>query len=413
MSPSSENLPEDYARGWSDLMRLVRRGYSWSGGERNRFFRNRGDGRFHEMSHLGGLDAVGDGRGLGVVDWDQDGRLDLWYRNRTAPRLQLMMNRRECGESVAIRLQGAAANRDGIGAVVELLPTPDGKRLVRSVRAGDLFLSQSSKWLHFGGSAGVTQAEVLWPGGARERFSGVSSGGRFLLQQGSGIAQPWSAGVRRVVSTLAPGEPVGVADDGGARIILPARIPMPAIAYRDALARPVAITPNGNPRLLVLWSGTCRQCRNELGALGDAEPRLRAAGLEVTALAVDGLDGPAADVSAAYDLVDALGFPFAWGLIDADSAGRIHRLQEALFDRTPADAVPIAFLLDGAGDAVAIYRGSLVVEELLQDWSAIRDADERQLYHLSPPLGGTWFTNPLGRRDLLRFVGSLMAAPQR
>ncbi len=108
MSPSSENLPEDYARGWSDLMRLVRRGYSWSGGERNRFFRNRGDGQFHEMSHLGGLDGVGDGRGLGVVDWDQDGRLDLWYRNRTAPRLQLMMNRRECGESVAIRLQGTS-----------------------------------------------------------------------------------------------------------------------------------------------------------------------------------------------------------------------------------------------------------------------------------------------------------------
>ncbi len=132
---------------------------------------------------------------------------------------------------------------------------------------------------------------------------------------------------------------------------------------------------------------------------------LRAAGVEVTALAVDGLDGPAADPSAAYDLVDALGFPFAWGLIDAGSAGRIHRLQAALFDRTPADAVPIAFLLDGAGNVVAIYRGSFVVEEVLQDWRAIRDADERQLYHLAPPLMGTWFTNPLGQRDVVRLFG--------
>ena len=83
MSPTEV---EDNIRGWSELMKLVRKGYSWSGGERNRMFLNEQGGAFHEMSHLVGLDHADDGRGLAVVDWDQDGRLDLWYRNRTAPR---------------------------------------------------------------------------------------------------------------------------------------------------------------------------------------------------------------------------------------------------------------------------------------------------------------------------------------
>ena len=50
---------------------------------------------------------------------------------------------------------------------------------------------------------------------------------------------------------------------------------------------------------------------------------------------------------------------------------------------------------DEESNAVAIRRGSFAIDELLQDWQAIRPADEKQLYHLAPPLAGTWFTNPL------------------
>jgi len=386
-------------------MQLVRGGYSWSGGERNRLFRNGGDGRFHEMSQLAGLDHPDDGRGLAVVDWDQDGRLDLWYRNRTAPRLRLMMNRRDCGESVAIRLEGTSTNRDGIGAVVELLPAAAVGRLVSSVRAGDLFLSQSSKWLHFGGSGGVTGAEVLWPGGARERFSGISSGGRYLLKQGDGVARPWAKSARRIVSALEEQPLSPTLDDGLARIILPARLPFPPVVYRNPAAQPATVGGDGKPRLLILWSGTCPHCREGLRTLRAAEQSIRAAGLEVIALAVDGLAGPTADLSAAYDLIDEVKFPFAWGLIDAGSAERIHRLQAALFDRTPASSVPLGILLDERGDAVAIYRGPFAVEDVLQDWKAIGGASERQLYHLAPPLQGWWFTNPLGRGEVVRLFG--------
>ena len=138
-------------------------------------------------------------------------------------------------------------------------------------------------------------------------------------------------------------------------------------------------------------------------------PLIRHSGIDVLALSVEGLGGPAADTSSAYDLIDEVAFPFPWGLIDAASAGRIHQLQAALFDRTPASTVPLAILLDEQANAVAIRRGAFAVDEVLQDWEAIQAADEKQLYHLAPPLAGTWFTNPLRHAELAAFVRSLFA----
>ena len=401
-------------------MDLVRQGNSWSGGERNRFFLNGAGARFYDASALAGLDHADDGRGLAVVDWDQDGRLDLWYRNRTAPRLRLMLNRRELsgeGEWLAVRLEGTSANRDAIGAVVELVAAGEAQhRLVRSVRAGDLFLSQSSKWLHFGtaGFGEIEHLDVLWPGGQRERFAGVARGSRFVLRQGTGVARAWNPGRGRRATALpvaqdAVAESFRNRDSGVARIILPARVPMPRIAFRDQAARPQQVPADGKPRLLILWSASCPHCKEQLRQLAGAEDRIRATGIDVLALSTEGMAGLTADTSAAYDLVDDVGFPFAWGLIDAASAGRIHRWQRALFDRTPASTVPLAILLDQRARAVAIRRGAFGIDQLLADWQQLRDADERQLYHLAPPMAGTWFTNPLSGADLAAFLSQLMA----
>jgi hypothetical protein len=396
VSPSEKIA--DYARGWAGLMKLVRNGHSWSGSEQNRFFLNGKNGSFHEMSHLAGLDQIEDGRGLAIVDWDQDGRLDLWYRNRNAPRLRLMLNRHKSPPSIALKLQGTTSNRDAIGAVVELLPAKKD-RLVRSVRAGDLFLSQSSKWLHFGLGSEVdqTKARVIWPGGEVEIFVDLSAG-RFLLQQGTGkaLALP-----QRAAITLKP-QALEAVTAQQARIILPARVPFPKITFRNQAAQTKILVADGKPRLLILWSGTCNHCETSLQEISKSATAIRTSGLEVLALSVDGISGPATDLSHAYDLIDHTKFTFPWGLIDAPSISRIHNFQAGLFDRTPPPTVPLLILLDEKKRALAIYRGETPIAEILEDWQTIRTANETQLYHFAPPLSGTWFTNPLSQREVDR-----------
>ena len=97
----------------------------WSGNERNRLLLNCGEAGFADVSSSVGLDHEGDGRALAIVDWDQDGDLDLWYRDRSAPRLRLMLNRHAPAQGardfVALKLEGTTCNRDAIGAVVEVM----------------------------------------------------------------------------------------------------------------------------------------------------------------------------------------------------------------------------------------------------------------------------------------------------
>lgn len=143
-------------------------GRSWSGKERNRCFLNTGQARFADVSATTGLDFLDDGRALAVTDWDGDGDLDLFLVNRTAPQVRFLRNDWENGNHwLRLRLVGTDCNRDAIGARVELyrkgLPGKD----MRTVYAGCSFLSQSSKWVHFGlgRNTDIQRVVVRWPGG--------------------------------------------------------------------------------------------------------------------------------------------------------------------------------------------------------------------------------------------------------
>ena len=398
MSPS-ENI-EDYAKGWTGLMQLVRNGDSWSGNERNRFFLNGRQGAFHEISHLAGLDQSEDGRGLAIVDWDQDGRLDLWYRNRSAPRLRLMVNKKKSHPSVALKLEGTNCNRDAIGAVVELLPSSQNGRWVQSVKAGDLFLSQSSKWLHLGLGKETQDctAQVLWPSGTKETFAGIKAG-RFHLKQGSGIARQIKS---RQKIKLDHTELKRPQHHSNAHILLPARAPFPTLSYRDQAARLFTTSRNPTPKLVILWSGTCSSCEKNLKQVASQVKAIRENQLTILALSADGIDGPTSDLSSTYELIEKTKLPFPWGIIDQESARKLHRFQENLFDRTPEPSVPLAILLDQNHRALAIYRGELSIPTILADLRTMRSSNAIQLYHLAPPMKGTWFTNPLGQREVDR-----------
>lgn len=394
------------------MIRLVTEGHSWSGHERHVVYLNEGTNHFADISYLSGLDFEDDGRALGIADWDQDGDLDLWFRNRTAPRLRLLINRRSEAENrrnfVALRLESAIGNRDGIGAVVTVIPKdPSDSRAVqpitKSLRAGDLFLSQSSKWLHFGlgESDGIGEVRVLWPGGTEEVFSDLQAGGRYLLRQGAGVAVRLTGRSERprLLSQNDVDWPLHL-PHSEARILLPARVPLfPNVRYRDPAGRLKSLQTGEGTRLVLIWSASCPHCQKELEMLTDAAPQIRRDGIEVLALSADAVaeDDALPDTSDVYALMDRSGFPFAWGLIDKPSLERLDHLQNALFDRSIPLSVPVSLLLDKNNNVLAIYRGPVGIDALLEDVRSTKDSSDETLHHLAPPLAGQWFTNPVPR----------------
>ena len=222
--------------GWVAILRLIRQGESWSGHERHCAFLNFGSARFANVSATTGLDFQDDGRGLATVDWDHDGDLDLWLYNRTGPRLRFMRN--ETGAIapqhtfVALRLYGTTCNRDAIGAREQLHLKNTSQKLIRTVYAGEGFMSQSSKWLHFGlgPDPQIKSVTVRWPGGITERFDDIQPGRRYVLKQNTGQAIEWN----RPQSAdhqlkLSPSRQPSPSKSGIARVILPGRFPSPIL----------------------------------------------------------------------------------------------------------------------------------------------------------------------------------------
>lgn len=142
---------------------LIDGGNSLSGREQNCAFLNLGDGTFATVSALSGFDFPDDSRAIALTDWDGDGDLDAWITNRTAPMLRYLRNDAPAANrSLLLKLEGTTAARDATGARAEvrLKGQPD-KPLIRTVKSGEGFLGQSSRWLHFGlGTADIASVRV-------------------------------------------------------------------------------------------------------------------------------------------------------------------------------------------------------------------------------------------------------------
>ena len=150
MSVGNANEDGVSAEGQS-FLNVVREGRSFSGRERHCLFLNTGAGQYADVSAVTGFDLPDDGRALAQVDWDDDGDLDFWISNRSGPQVRYLENRsnnQPRRHYVNVELVGTTSNRDGIGARVRVFLADDPDRPIsRTLRAGDSFLSQSSKRL--------------------------------------------------------------------------------------------------------------------------------------------------------------------------------------------------------------------------------------------------------------------------
>lgn len=161
--------------------------HSLNGYERNVLFRNDGDGTFTDVGYPNGADRVEDGRGVSVLDYDGDGRLDVLIRNYRQPAelLHGVSPRTGAGPHwLELRLVGTRSNRDAVGARVRL-HTARGAQ-TRVVTAGSGYLSGSSLVLHFGlgPAAAADDVEVTWPSGARQTIGTLAADRHWTLVEG-------------------------------------------------------------------------------------------------------------------------------------------------------------------------------------------------------------------------------------
>lgn len=397
-SPDDRSL-EPYLESLRALHERLDEGLSFSGNERNCVFLNTGEagGAFANASAVSGLDFPDDGRGVAFLDLEGDGDLDVAISNRTAPRLRLMRNELPAGDRfVALYLEGdgAGTNRDAVGARVEL-ETTDGI-LRRSVRAGEGFLSQSSRWLHFGlGDGEPTGAVTIrWPGAGRETFGGIAAGGRYRIVQGSGRAAP--APAPRRARTLEPADQLPLAPSTGSRVVLAPRPPSPSFTLRPfGDGEAVAVqTGHGRPVLLNIWASWCVPCRAELSDLTEEEAALRAAGLDIAALSTDGMGEVATTTEeAARKFMGEIRFPFLHGMATEETLDKVEIVKRSLFDRRFPLSLPFSMLIDREGRVAALYRGGVTAADLLADLDLL-ESPPSALRAASAPLPGRWFTEP-------------------
>jgi Flp pilus assembly protein TadD/thiol-disulfide isomerase/thioredoxin len=393
-----QGMARDYAEATVELNRQVDAGTSWSGNERNNLFLNLGkEGTvpsFTDASALLGFDFPDDSRGLASLDWDFDGDLDFITTNRTAPRVRIFENRVTArhADFVSVKLVGESINRDAIGSRVELtLATADGNRvvLVRSLHAGQGFISQSSKLLHFGIPQGakIVRLLVKWPGSQAEEFSGITAGKFVMLRQGTGKSLVWAA-LKLPIAELKVISAATESTTEAAHLERP--IPMPAVPYSDldGLVHEVGAKLE-RPLVLNLWATWCVPCLAELKGMAREAELFRSAGVDVLALCVDvATDDPSA-IAKAKSILSDTGYPFSAGIPHGRTVELLHLAHNVAFVRPDKLPVPTTFLIDTSGCIASVFRGAIEPAALFPAIAALKGSS-KQWAAFSNPFEGTW-----------------------
>ncbi len=411
-SPSEAKPAHDYEEGWNALNELIRADGTWSGFERNVFYANNRDGTFSDVSAVVGLDFLEDGRAFALADFDHDGRLEVFLKNRNGPQLRVLKNVvKGLAPSIAFRLRGVKSNPDAIGAAVTV--ESEAGRQTRMLQAGSGFLSQHSKEVFFGlGEAkGPVRASIRWPSGLVQELHDLPLDHRVWVEEGN-ASYKVEAFVSAVGKTGAvPPSKVGEVNSAQKDIeslpttvetwlLAPVSAPDFLLSDLTGEVRTLAAL-RGKVVLLNFWAAGSASCREDLRSInelhqGSAAPSGNS-GLYVLAVHVDDSTEAGKIKALAQEL--HLSFPILHG--SDDVAGIYNILYRYLFDRHRDLSLPTSFLLNEKGDIVKIYQGPINAERVEQDFRQIPQTAAERLARALPFPGLT--DTPEFRRNYLSY----------
>jgi tetratricopeptide (TPR) repeat protein len=144
----------------------------------NQLFLNQGNRTFTDATQKEGMgiSRPGPHRGSAVVDFDNDGRLDLVV-TALGERVRLFRNvTSDPGHWLILSLVGKSSNRDALGTMARL-ETPDGKVQWNQSTPSVGFASSSDPRIHFGlgRENQIRRLEILWPGGKKQLLENLSA----------------------------------------------------------------------------------------------------------------------------------------------------------------------------------------------------------------------------------------------
>ncbi len=383
LSPDEARASHEYEQGWNAINELIRSDGTWSGYERNVFYANNRDGTFSDVSAAVGLDFLEDGRSFALADFDHDGRLEVFLKNRNAPQLRILRNVMEnLPPSIIFRLQGTKSNRDAIGASVTV-ETAAGRQN-RMLQAGSGFLSQHSKDIFFGlgETKGPMRASIRWPSGLVQELNNLPINHKIWVEEGAEPSrfEPFKPPANRAGSSEATQEIELLPATVETWLLSPIAAPELSLADLSGKVHSLSAT-RGKPTLLNFWTTKSPEAPQELRALQSSYASWETHGLQLITVNVD-----ESSVDLAHRLAQ-LGFaPLAFPILRAseDVAAIYNILYRQLFDRHRDLSLPASFLINSKGDIVKVYQGAIVREHVEQDFQRIPQTDAERLLRALP-----------------------------
>lgn len=152
----------------------------------------RPDGTFAEGGLEAGIASMDIGRGATLADLNLDGLPDLVTTARWTPARVYRNVTEGAGHWLHLRLQAPGANRDAVGAFIEV--RAEGRTQAIEVTVGGGHAGGRLGWHHLGlGAAATAEVRVLWPDAAPGPWESLPADGLFVLAPDA-PARPWSPG---------------------------------------------------------------------------------------------------------------------------------------------------------------------------------------------------------------------------